>query len=182
VKNNSIPNPAVKRLSLYLRRLEQLADESIKKISSRDLAASLHITATQVRKDLGYIGQFGRPGVGYRVIPLIRQLRRILGTDKTWKVVVVGIGAKVGKQIGSIVIHHTDDLPQVVRAHKVKLGIVAVPAEVAQEVTDILCDAGVIGILNFAPTTLQTPDKIAVGPVDLAASLEQISFQVRNLK
>jgi redox-sensing transcriptional repressor len=194
-------------LSLYLRQLEQLAEQRVRKVSSSQLAASLHITAAQVRKDLACFGQFGRPGVGYRVAPLIEQLRRILGTDKTWNVVVVGAGdlgrallrykgferkgfrlvaafdvsaAKVGKRVGDVVVRHVSDLDQVVRQHDVKLAVVAVPAHAAQEVTEALCRAGVMGILNFAPTVLQTPSGVAVGPVDLAAHLEQLSFRVSS--
>ncbi len=93
MKSQSVPNPAVGRLSLYLRELEQLADKGVQKVSSLQLARELHVTAAQVRKDLGYFGQFGRPGLGYRVAPLIDELRHIFGTDKTWKVVVIGVGA-----------------------------------------------------------------------------------------
>jgi len=209
VKSQSVPNPAVGRLSLYLRELEQLAGKGIQKVSSLQLAGALHVTAAQVRKDLGYFGQFGRPGLGYRVAPLIDELRRILGTDKTWKVVVIGVGAlgrallrykgfrkkgfelvaafdvstdKVGKRVGPVIVSHVSELPEVVRRHNVKLAIVTVPAEAAQQAAEALCSAGVMGILNFAPTTLQTPPGVAVRPVDLAAHLEQLSFLVGSLR
>ncbi len=206
MKNQSIPTPAVQRLSLYLRRLEELAQEGVQKVSSHDLAEYLHITAAQLRKDLAYFGQFGRPGVGYRVAPLIDELRHVLGTDRTWRVVVVGVGdlgrallryrgfrskgfelvgafdiltSKIGRQFGEVTVRHLDDLPAVVREHDVRLGVIATPSRAAQKVADILCEAGIRGILNFAPTTLQTPPDVAVGPVDLAATLEQLSFRVR---
>jgi len=207
VKNQLIPSPAVQRLSLYLRRLEELARDGVGKISSRDLAAYLHLTAAQVRKDLAYFGQFGRSGVGYRVEPLIEELRHILGTDRTWTVVVVGAGdlgrallryrgfgskgfeivgafdtsaEKVGQKFGSVTVRHTDELDEVLRTHDVKLGVIAVPTEAAQQIADKLCQGGVKGILNFAPTTLQTPPDVTVGPVDLAATLEQLSFRVSS--
>jgi len=202
---NAIPTPAVQRLSLYLRRLEELARGGAEKVSSKQLAAFLRISAAQVRKDLAYFGQFGRPGVGYRVAPLIEELRRILGTDRTWRVVVIGVGdlgrallryrgfrkkgfeivaafdvaaGKIGKQFGQVTVRHIDELPTVVRQRNVKLAVIAVPAEVAQEVADRLCDVGVKGILNFAPTTLHTPPSVDVGAVDLAGTLEQLSFKV----
>jgi len=205
VKTNSVPNPVVKRLSLYLRRLERLAGEGVEKVSSSQLAKSLYITGAQVRKDLAYFGQFGRPGVGYEVATLIDELRRILGTDRTWNVIVVGAGdlgrallrykgfrkkgfnlvaafdisaAKVGRRIGGVTVHHVDDLAETVRKHRVRLAIVTVPAEAAQLVTDKLCSVGVMGILNFAPTILRTPPGVAVDSVDLAASLEQLSFLI----
>jgi len=208
-RNQGIPGPAVRRLSLYLRRLEQLAEQGIAKVSSRQLADALYLTAAQMRKDLAYFGQFGQPGVGYRVGPLIERLREILGTDRTWNVIVVGAGdlgrallryrgfrkkgfdivaafdvapRKVGKQVGKVPVHHVRELPKVVREHDVKLAVVAVPAEAAQKAADMCCKAGVMGILNFAPTTLMTPDGVAVGPVDLAAHLEQLSFHLAGMR
>jgi redox-sensing transcriptional repressor len=191
-------------LCLYLRELESLARRGVEKVSSRQMARDLHVTDAQVRKDLAYFGQFGRPGVGYRVEPLREELRRILGTDHPWNVIVVGAGdlgrallryrgfrrkgfhivaafdianSKVGRKVGSVPVHHMEEMPRIVREQDVKLAVVAVPAESAQEVTDALCGAGVRGILNFAPATLETPEGVAVGPVDLAAHLEQLSFQ-----
>src|SRR5438105_517125 len=92
----SIPNPAVRRLSLYLRQLESVQRAGRRTISSKQLGESLHLTDAQVRKDLAYFGQFGHPGIGYRVEELILQVRKILGTDKTWGAVLVGAG-NIGK-------------------------------------------------------------------------------------
>src|SRR5690349_13185656 len=89
---DSIPNPAVRRLSLYLRQLESLQRGGRTTVSSKQLGESLGLTDAQVRKDLAYFGQFGHPGIGYRVDDLIGQVRRILGTDKTWNVILVGAG------------------------------------------------------------------------------------------
>lgn len=205
MKNQSIPSPVAWRLSLYLRQLESLDEQGVEKISSRNLAESLQVTDAQVRKDLAYFGQFGRPGVGYRVAPLIEQIRHILGTDRIWKVVVVGAGdlgrallryrgfrqkgfelvaafdvsdATVGSRIGRIVVRHVRELPGLIRRHEVKLAVVAVPPDAAQDVTDQLQRAGVKGILNFAPTTLQTDNGLVIRQVDLAAHLQQLSFRV----
>src|SRR5688500_18647267 len=87
-----IPNPAVRRLSLYLRQLESFKRKDRRTISSKQLGESLGLTDAQVRKDLAYFGQFGHPGIGYRVDDLITQVKRILGTDKTWNVLLVGAG------------------------------------------------------------------------------------------
>src|SRR5271169_2844883 len=87
-----IPNPAVKRLSLYLRQLEAFKRADRRTISSKQLGESLGLTDAQVRKDLAYFGQFGHPGIGYNIDDLIGQVRRILGTDKTWNVLLVGAG------------------------------------------------------------------------------------------
>src|SRR5277367_1225108 len=89
---DSFPNPAVRRLSLYLRQLESFKRKDRRTVSSKQLGESLNLTDAQVRKDLAYFGQFGHPGIGYRVDDLIVQVRRILGTDKTWNVLLVGAG------------------------------------------------------------------------------------------
>src|SRR4051812_8008980 len=87
-----IPNPAVRRLSLYLRQLESFKRKDRRTISSKQLGESLGLTDAQVRKDLAYFGQFGHPGIGYRVEELITKVKQILGTDKTWNVLLVGAG------------------------------------------------------------------------------------------
>src|SRR4051812_12276065 len=166
----SIPNPAVRRLSLYLRQLEGFQRKNRRTISSKQLGESLNLTDAQVRKDLAYFGQFGHPGIGYRVEDLIGQVRRILGTDKVWNVVLIGAGnlgralsayrgfdakgfrlvavfdndpTKVGKKLGPFLIQPLTDLPAAVPKHGVRLAIMAVPADNAQEVADQLVDAGI---------------------------------------
>jgi redox-sensing transcriptional repressor len=205
VKDRSIPVRSVQRLSLYLRRLERLCHNGVRKVSSRDLAGPLGLTAAQVRKDLACFGQFGTTGVGYHVERLIEQLRRILGTDRTHKVVLVGAGhlgrallrykgfhsrgfefvgafdvspLRIGQRFGRIKVRAISEMGRVIKDHDVRLAVIATPAEAAQQVADMLCGLGVRGILNFAPTALQTPQDVTVGPVDLAATLEQLSFLV----
>src|SRR5687767_6927967 len=87
-----IPNPAVRRLSLYLRQLEAFQRKDRRTISSKQLGESLGLTDAQVRKDLAYFGQFGHPGIGYKVEDLIAHVRKILGTDKIWNVLLIGAG------------------------------------------------------------------------------------------
>jgi redox-sensing transcriptional repressor len=200
-----IPNPAVRRLSLYLRQLEAFKRKDRRTISSKQLGESLNLTDAQVRKDLAYFGQFGHPGIGYRVDDLIAQVRHILGTDKTWNVLLVGAGnlgralmaykgfnnkgfnlvavfdndqGKLGKKFGSFSIQPLAELQETIRKHQIRLAIMTVPAEVAQDVADQLVGAGIRGLLNFAPVSLQLPPDIALNAVDLAVSLEQLSFQV----
>ena len=200
-----IPNPAVRRLSLYLRQLEAFKRKDRRTISSKQLGESLGLTDAQVRKDLAYFGQFGHPGIGYKVDDLISEVRRILGTDKIWNVLLVGAGnlgralmayrgfaskgfqlaavfdndpSKVGKKQGTFTVQPLGDLETTIRAHNIKLAMIAVPADVAQDVADQLIDAGVRGLLNFAPVSLTVPAHIAINSVDLAVQLEQLSFQV----
>ena len=202
---DSVPHPAVQRLSLYLRQLESFGRKGRRTISSKQLGESLNLTDAQVRKDLAYFGQFGHPGIGYRVDELIGQARRILGTDKTWNVLLVGAGnlgralmayrgfdskgfrlaavfdndpSLSGKRQGPFLVQPLSELGATVKQHNIRLAIMAVPAEVAQEVADQLMKAGVRGLLNFAPVSIQMPTTVAVKSVDLAVQLEQLSFQV----
>jgi redox-sensing transcriptional repressor len=200
-----IPNPAVKRLSLYLRQLEAFKRKDRRTISSKQLGESLGLTDAQVRKDFAYFGQFGHPGIGYRVDDLIAQVKRILGTDKIWNVLLVGAGnlgrallayrgfeqkgfrmaavfdadpGKVGKKHAAFTIQPISELAATVAKQSIRLAIIAVPAEVAQEVADQLVAAGVRGLLNFAPVSITVPQEVALNAVDLAVQLEQLSFQV----
>ncbi len=211
MQNGSIVSPgfdsrsgraAVKPL---LAQLESFKRKDRRTISSKQLGESLGLTDAQVRKDLTYFGQFGHPGIGYRVDELINEVRHILGTDKVWNVILIGAGnlgralttykgfnakgfalvavfdndpTKVGRKIGPFQIQPLVELAATVQKHAVKLAVMAVPADNAQDVADQLVDAGIRGLLNFAPVSLSVPKDVALNAVDLAVQLEQLSFQV----
>lgn len=202
---SKIPRPTAKRLSLYLRELERLAEHEQHTISSKQLGSALGLTDAQVRKDLACFGQFGHPGIGYRVEGLITQLRKIIGTDRQWNAAVVGAGnmgravmayprfrrkgfdvvavfdndaSVVGKVIADHKVRPMSDLVKLVKERDIKIGILAVPAAAAQQVADTLINAGVVGILNFAPLRLDVHDKVSVTSVDFSIALEQLAFQV----
>jgi len=205
---DSFPNPAVRRLSLYLRQLEAFKRKERRTISSKQLGESLNLTDAQVRKDLAYFGQFGHPGIGYRVDDLIGQVKHILGTDRTWNVLLVGAGnlgralmsyrgfdtkgfklvavfdndpAKIGTKqggAGEFEVLPLSGLVSTIQKLKIQLGIIAVPPDTAQDVADQLVEAGLRGLLNFAPVSLRLPADVAINAVDVAVQLEQLSFQV----
>lgn len=202
---SSIPLPAVKRLSLYLRELEDLLELGRTTVSSKQLGQALSLTDAQVRKDLGYFGQFGQPGIGYGVAQLAMELRRLLGSDQVSNVCVVGVGnigralldhggfkrkgfhfvaafdasdAVVGQSVHGLRVSPMADLPRVVQSQSVRFGIIAVPAAAAQSVCDQLVQAGVTALLNFAPKRLKVPEHVSISSVDLAVQLEQLAFQV----
>lgn len=207
-KADNIPTPAVRRLSLYLRQLEVFHEADRLTISSRELGESLGLSDAQVRKDFGYFGQFGHPGIGYQVPELIQRVRQILGTDKKSNVLLVGAGnlgqalvayrgfskrgfeivavfdkdsRKIGKSIAgqkSMRVQPLKEMAASIRSHNIRLGILAVPADSAQSVAESLVESGVRGILNFAPVTLQVDEGISISSVDLAVHLEQLSFQL----
>lgn len=205
---DNIPTPAVRRLSLYLRQLEQFQAHDRLTVSSKQLGEALQLSDAQVRKDLAYFGQFGYPGIGYRVPELIARVRRILGTDRKSNVLLVGLGnlghallsfrgfgrkgfevvavfdndpGKIGDTAtgpDSVRVQPLTELPQTVRQHGIRLGILTVPASAAQAVADLMVAAGIRGILNFAPVSLTVSPDVAVSSVDLAVHLEQLSFQL----
>jgi len=205
----TIPKTVAHRLPLYLRRLESFDVDGAETVSSRDLARSLGLKDAQVRKDFAYFGTFGRPGVGYPVRELICKLRAILGTDRTWRLALVGFGnlghalvsfrgfrrkafkieavfdadlAKIGRRAGDLVVQDTADLVAQVRRLHILLAILALPAGAAQAAADDLVRAGVVGILNFAPVTLDVPPAVAVINVDLTVCLEELVFRVRRAR
>jgi redox-sensing transcriptional repressor len=203
--DGAVPKAVVSRLSLYLRELQHLVRDGQATTSSSHLGQRLGLSDAQVRKDLAYFGQFGYPGVGYRCEELIAAIRRILGTDRGWSVAMVGVGnlgrallgykgfsqqgfhiiaafdvdpARVGSRIEGVPIFHLDRLAEVIRQHRIRIGLIAVPAASAQIVADALVSAGVEGILNFAPVTITVPPGVNLVGVDLAIELEQLTFAV----
>jgi redox-sensing transcriptional repressor len=205
--DSTVPKVVVSRISLYLRELQRLEASGQHTISSGQLGTLLGFSDAQVRKDLGFFGQFGYPGVGYRCDELIRAMRDILGTNHSWSVAMVGVGnlgqallgyrgfgrqnfsiaaafdadsAKVGQTIQGLTIQHIDELAATVKARGIRLGMIVVPAAQAQEAADRLVAAGVEGIVNFAPVTLVLPAHVQNVGVDLAIELEQLSFAVTN--
>jgi redox-sensing transcriptional repressor len=192
------------RLSLYLRSLNVLDAAGVKTISSKALAEQFHLNAAQIRKDLAYFGEFGIRGVGYYVKELKRQLRVILGLDRTVRVAVLGAGnlgmaladypgfrqegfsivamfdadrSKVGRRSrGGVAIHDIAEFRAMVEREHIDIAVIAVPAESAQQVVDTAIGAGVRAVLNFSPGSLQVPPEVKLKNVDLTVSLESLSF------
>ena len=174
-------------------------------ISSRELAERLGLTSAKVRKDLAYFGQFGVRGFGYNVSQLRREIRKILGTDRPVRVAIVGVGnlgrallsyvgfrtqgfkfvmafdsdqRKIGHTVAGIKIRNAKSLEKIICMGEVDIVILAVPANVAQEVTDKLVKCGITAILNFVPLRLHVPPNVKVHYVDLAMELESLSYYI----
>ncbi len=198
-----IPEATVARLPVYLRSLLEMADAHIVTISSERLAEMAGVNAAKVRKDLSYLGSYGTRGVGYDVQFLLVQINRVLGLTQDWPVVIVGIGnlghalanykgfsergfriaalvdadrAKVGEIVADLPVRHLDELPSIAGEQDIAIGIVATPAASAQEVADLLVDAGVTSILNFAPAVISVPRGVSLRKVDLSIELQILSF------
>lgn len=180
-------------------------EDHLETVSSDALAKAAGVKSTQLRKDLGYFGQFGTRGLGYNVATLADAISRVLGTARLHPVVIVGVGnlgsalirysgfQREGFEIiaafdlcpemveekapeSSIPVFHVDKLKQYVFDHEVKMAILSVPGESAQQVTDEIVKAGVQAILNFSPLVLQVPEDVLVRNVDLALELEHLSY------
>jgi len=202
-----IPRKTIYRLSLYLRCLQRLKGNAIRTVSSEALAKAAGVKSTQLRKDLTYFGQFGTRGLGYEVEQLATMIADLLGTTRLQPVVLVGAGhlgmallsyrgfeqegfeivaafdIDTGRERSrkpSQPVLSMDKLPEFVREHRVKMAILTVPATVAQEVANALVEAGVEGILNFAPIVLQVREEVTENNVNLAIELENLSYFVQH--
>lgn len=202
-----IAESTVRRLSLYLRFLEEFEARGLATISSEELAARGGTTSAQVRKDLSFFGSFGKRGLGYSVPELATRLRRILGLEHEWRVVIVGAGkigaalaqyhgfsergfrvvavydndpGKIGHDIDGFVVRPVAALPAELKRDRVEIAVIAVPAAAAQEVCDMVVKAGVRGVMNFAPLQLHAPDHIALKTVNMALELEGLSFSLTS--
>ena len=196
----------ISRLPLYLRELQQIQRLGDTRVQSGVLAKRLGLNASQVRRDLSGFGPMGQRGVGYEVRALIETIQQVLGSDRSWNVILVGVGnlgralsgyrgfaqqgfrlvgvfdidpSKIGEKLGSLTVMPLGELEDFVSEQKVELAMVAVPAGVVSEVTERLEIAGVAGILNFAPVMVRRPaNSVTVVNVDLAIELQRLAFLV----
>jgi len=202
-----IAESTVRRLSLYLRYLEQSEVQGHGTISSAELARRGGTTPAQVRKDLSFFGSFGKRGLGYSVPELAAKIRDILGLKRSYRVVLVGAGRiggalvqypgfrergfhvaaiydkdqkKVGSRWNGLVVRDVQQIASDLKKESTDIAIVVTPAEAAQQVVDELVQSGVKAILNFAPVQLTVPPDVIVKSVNMAAELETLSFALAN--
>jgi redox-sensing transcriptional repressor len=202
-----IAESTVRRLSLYLRFLEEFEEQGADTVSSEALASRGGTTSAQVRKDLSFFGSFGKRGLGYRVPELKTKLRDILGLDRRYRVVVIGAGkigsalvqyggfgdrgfdlvsiydndpAKIGRTWDGLPVRDIAQLEKDLRHEPADIGAVVTPAEAAQAVADRLVSCGISAILNFAPVQLQVPEHVTVKTVNLVLELEALSYILAN--
>ena len=200
-----IPKKSIYRLSIYHRCLSKLVENGHETVSSSALAKAAGVKASQLRRDISHVGQFGTRGLGYQVAELRLAIREALGRESLQPVILVGAGnlgnallryggfQKEGFEVVAafdavpaavmtrgikVPLLAADEMDKYVEEQGVKLAILCVPAENAQEVANALVMAGVQGILNFSPTVLEVPEKVMVNNVDLALELENVSFFV----
>ncbi|HET9424995.1 MAG TPA: redox-sensing transcriptional repressor Rex [Gemmatimonadaceae bacterium] len=202
-----IADSTVRRLSAYLRFLEDFEGRGLTTISSEELAKRGGTTSAQVRKDLSFFGSFGKRGLGYSVPELKKELREILGLGREWRVVIIGAGkigaalsqyrgfrqrgfsilraydsnpAKIGTVVEGMAVSDIAQLEKDFARELPDIVVLTVPAEAAQDILDRVVKTGVKAVLNFAPTQLQAPADVTVKTVNMAMELESLSFALTN--
>ena len=202
-----IADSTVRRLSLYLRFLEESGQRGLVTISSDELARRGGTTSAQVRKDLSFFGSFGKRGLGYSVPELTDSLREILGLRRDWQVIIVGAGKigtalaqyrgfrqrgfrvtavydrdprKIGTQWDSLTVRDMAHIERDIAKERPDIAVLTTPAEEAQNVVDRLVGAGMRAMLNFAPIQLQVPPDVTLKNVNMAMELEGLSFALTN--
>jgi len=212
LKYSKIPEATIRRLSRYSRCLEQMDERGEKVVSSAQLANRCMVNAAQVRKDLAYFGEFGIRGVGYYVKDLLSDIKRILGSDKEWRMALIGIGnlgsallsykdflkqnykivaafdidpqkviGRVSEKLGKPVeILHINRIKEVAKERKIEIGLIATPPSEAQGVANLLVDAEIRGILNFAPVQITAPDGYVVKDVFFTNILDNLAYLLSN--
>ena len=200
---NQIPDIVIGRLPQYLRSLQRMVREGRQVTSSQELGERLGISAAQIRKDLSQFGEFGKQGTGYHIPYLIEQLQKILNIDHDWDLAVVGAGGigiavarykgftdrgfnvkmifdtdpeKIGIEIDEVIVQDYQNMPELIQSAGIKIAMLAVPANVAQEVANKLIECGVRAILNYAPISLNVPPNIRVQWIDPSIHLQRMTY------
>jgi redox-sensing transcriptional repressor len=202
-----IPEVVIERLPGYARALAELATAGSELVSSQELGAHLGVTPAQIRKDFSYFGRFGKQGRGYNVHRLIEQLHKILGLDREWPMVLVGVGRLgrailsyggfapegfrvvqafdadpkvIGKKTNGLLVKDVACLEAELKGTGIGIGIVAVPAQTAQAVADRLIECGIRAILSYAPAAVRVPDGVHIRYIDPVLSLQGMTFYLKG--
>lgn len=208
-KEVRVSGSTVKRLSKYYRTLNELIKEDVEHVSSEELAKLEGVTSAQIRKDFSFFGNFGRRGLGYNTHDLKNHIAIILGLNRHWNVAIIGAGnigsalidyaefkahgfhikqvydsdpAKIGKTLKSLVVKDINVIESEIQRENIEIAIMAIPAQVAQAVSERISKAGVKGILNFAPKRLHVPNHVVVRQENTAMELETLSYFIMNQK
>ena len=203
-----VSKATVSRMATYLRCLTYLKQQGASTLSSRELASLTGVSAEQVRQDLSIFGRFGKRGTGYDVVYLKTEVEAIFRRGgERWKCCIVGVGSlgtaliasrmvqkwgfryvaafdtdprKIGTHVQRVAVYSVDELKTIVRREHIAIGVIAVPGSSARTVARILCEAGIRGILNFAPQSIKVPEKVPVLSVDLSQEFLKLSFYIQG--
>ena len=203
-----IPDATIERIALYARPLENLVDNGIKVISSGKFAEICKVNPAQVRKDLSYFGEFGVRGVGYNVCDLLVEIKKILVSDREWKLCIVGFGnmgaallqhrnfmkrdyrfvaifdvdpEKIGRILTpELVIQPVTNIKRLTQELGIEIGVITTPSSQAQRIADNLVDAGIKAILNFAPIQVRKTMQCLVQNVDFTVNLDHLAYHLKK--
>jgi len=205
---SQIPDVVIYRLPFYTRVLTILVEENIEVVSSQELGERLQMTPAQIRKDLSYFGKFGKQGKGYSVKLLLGELQQIMGLDREWNMVLVGVGRMgnaildygklalrgfkivaafdidpqlIGKEIGGVVIQDISELAATIKDQDIKIGVVTVPPSQVQKAVDRLVGCGIKAILNYAPVAPRVPKDVRIRRVDPMLALQTATYHLKSL-
>lgn len=207
-KQLKIPKATITRLSLYYRQLELLEFDGYRMVSSDKMAWLCQVNPAQVRKDLGYFGEFGVRGVGYDVRDLMQEIKKILAVNRKWKMGIVGLGhlgtalanhqyfaargftfvaafdsdsQKIGRPAApGLVIEDSKKIPEISQEKGIQIGVIATPAREAQIVAESLTQAHINAILNFSRTQIQVPERCMVENIDLTVRLDILTYNLKT--
>ncbi|MGD9033697.1 MAG: redox-sensing transcriptional repressor Rex [Desulfobacteraceae bacterium] len=210
VKESKIPDATIERIALYSRPLERLIQKGEQLVSSERLAELCNVNPAQVRKDLSYFGEFGVRGIGYDVQDLLKEIRKILVSDREWKMGIVGMGnlgmalvenanfakrgykfvaafdvdpQKIGKELPcGLVIQPVEDLKILRQDLGIEVGVIATQPSQAQSAADMLIEAGIKAILNFSPVQLRQPKGCLLENVDFSVKLDDLAYHLSKVE
>ena len=210
VKESKIPDATIERIALYSRPLERLLQKGEQLVSSERLAELCNVNPAQVRKDLSYFGEFGVRGIGYDVLDLLQEIRKILVSDREWKMGIVGIGnlgmalvenanfakrgykfvvafdvdpQKIGKELPcGLLIQSVEDLKTLREDLGIEVGVIATQPSQAQSAADMLIEAGIKAILNFSPVQLRQPKGCLLENVDFSVKLDDLAYHLSKVQ
>lgn len=206
-KNKKISSAVIRRLPRYYRYLGELIESDVQRISSKELSVKMKVTASQIRQDLNNFGGFGQQGYGYNVKYLYDEIGKILGLGRTHNMIIVGAGnmgqalvnsgdfAKrgfiikgvfdnnkklCGQKVGGIEISPMEDIEAFIKKNNIEIVVLTLPKEAARTVANLVVDAGVRAIWNFAHTDFNLPEDVIVENVHLSESLMRLSYTIAN--
>jgi len=203
----NIPHKTIERLSQYRRALHICAAKGKTHIFSHEIAALLHITAVQVRRDLMLIGYSGSLRKGYNINDLVNLIGELIDSPEGQKVAIFGMGnlgraiinyfrgkreklkitagfdvnpEKIGHKIAGIHCYSVEKAAEIIPREGIKIGILTVPGDQADETVRIMVDAGIKGILNYTPTPVEVPDDVYLEEYNMISSIEKVAFYVKE--
>ena len=195
---DKVPEPTLRRLPWYLSNIKLMKEKGEQYVSSTQISKEINIDASQIAKDLSYVNISGRTRVGYNIDALIEVLESFLGFTNMHKAFLFGVGSLgaallrdsglhhfgleivaafdvipelVGKDLNGIPIYHSDDFEAKMKEYDVNIGVLTVPINIAQEITDKMVDGGIKAVWNFTPFRIRVPENIVVQNTSLYAHL-----------